>query len=363
MRNDLANVAPCEHGGRIIEASEAMPTVLDFSASLNPYLHPRAKAVVKEALKEAYHYPDHTYRRFREAVANYLAVSSDTIVPGNGSVELIRLCAWALLQKGDKVIIPAPTFGEYELACRLSGAEPLILPVWDEQDFKRDLFNALAAEDVRMVFLCNPNNPTGKLFSRETVTDIALKCHEANAILLVDEVFIELSDPWQSVAAENLDHMFIIRSLTKSFAIPGIRAGYGVTNPEFASVLNSIRVPWNLNSIAAAVTTALLKDCKRYLDASRDKIGGQRRWLVRELKKIPGLQPLESDANFIMVNVAGTSLSSTDFAHEMERHGFLVRDCRSFSLAGDEFIRIAVRTKTENVRLLEAIKRVTEQKF
>jgi len=363
VRDDLKDFTPCEHGGRITEASETMPNVLDFSASLNPYVHPRTKSAVKEALKGAYHYPDHTYRRFREAVGEYLAVPSDGIVPGNGSVELIRFCAWALLQKGDKVIVPAPTFGEYELACRLSGAEPLIVPAWNEQAFKRELFGALDEEDIRMVFLCNPNNPTGKVLARETVTDIAFKCHETNAFLLVDEVFIELSDPRQSVATENLDEAFVLRSLTKSFAIPGIRASYGITNPELANVLNSIRVPWNLNSIADGVTVALLKDCKPYLDASREKIAAQRRWLARELKKIPGLRLLESDANFIMVNVAGTSLSSTGFARKMRRCGFLVRDCQSFRLTGDDYIRIAVRTKAENARLLEAVNRVSNQDF
>ncbi|MGZ4862747.1 MAG: pyridoxal phosphate-dependent aminotransferase [Halobacteriota archaeon] len=362
MRDDLKRVTPCEHGGRIVEASEAMPNVLDYSANFNPYLHSRVKSAIKEAVKAAYHYPDHTYKRFREAVGTYLAIPPDAIVPGNGSVELIRLCAWALLEKGDKVIIPAPTFGEYEFACRLSGAVPLIVPLWNEQAFRRDLVNALADEDIRMVFLCNPNNPTGKGLARETVADIASKCRETHTFLLVDEVFIELSDPRQSVASESLDDVFVLRSLTKSFSIPGIRASYGITNPDLAHVLNSIRLPWNLNSIAEAVTVALLEDCESYLDESRTKIAAQRRWLMRRLAKISGLEPLESDANFLMVNVAGTSLSSSEFALGMKRHGCLVRDCQSFRLTGHDYIRIAVRTRAENARLLEAVKRVVDQK-
>ena len=162
VRDDLKRVTPCEHGGRIVEASEAMPGVLDYSANFNPYLHPRVKSAIKEAVKAAYHYPDHTYKRFRETVGEYLAVPSDAIVPGNGSVELIRLCAWAFLEKGDKVIIPAPTFGEYELACRLSGAEPLIVPFWNEQAFKRDLFSALADEDIRHGFLVQSEQSYGQ---------------------------------------------------------------------------------------------------------------------------------------------------------------------------------------------------------
>ena len=213
-----------------------------------------------------------------------------------------------------------------------------------------------------MVFLCNPNNPTGKILAKETVAEIAARCRANQTFLLVDEVFIELSDPRQSIVRTNLDDIFVLRSLTKSFSIPGIRAGYGVTNPALARVLNGLRLPWNLNSIAEALTVALLKDSEPYLEASRAKIAAQRRWLVQKLAQIPGLEPLESDVNFVMVNVAGTSLTSSEFALRMKRYGYLIRDCRSFRLTGHDYIRIAVRKKTENARLLDAIKRVVDQK-
>lgn len=361
VRKDLKHVAPCEHGGRIIEASEAVAGVLDYSASFNPYVHPGIKAAIEQASNALYRYPDHAYKRFKEAVSEYLGVSPSAIVPGNGSVELIRLCAWVLLKRGDKVIIPAPTFCEYELASRLSGAEPLIVPIWDERAFKRDILSYLASKDVRLVFLCNPNNPTGKGLARDTVSDIASACRKNQTFLLVDEVFIELADPQKSIVSANLDGVLVLRSLTKSFSIPGIRASYGVTDAEFARELNCLRVPWNLNSVAEAVTIALLKDCTSYLDASRAKIAAQRQWLSRELAKISGLEPLESEANFVMVDVSGTSLSSGDFAQRMKRHGFLVRDCQSFRLTGANYVRIAVRTKAENVRLLQAAKRVVAE--
>jgi threonine-phosphate decarboxylase len=106
----------------------------------------------------------------------------------------------------------------------------------------------------------------------------------------------------------------------------------------------------------------LLKDSEPYLEASRAKIAAQRRWVVQKLAQIPGLEPLESDVNFVMVNVAGTSLTSSEFALRMKRYGYLIRDCRSFRLTGHDYIRIAVRKKTENARLLDAIKRVVDQK-
>ncbi|MGZ4928639.1 MAG: pyridoxal phosphate-dependent aminotransferase [Halobacteriota archaeon] len=362
VRDDLKRVTPCEHGGKIIEASKTMPDVLDFSANFNPYPHPRITSAVKQASQAVYQYPEHTYKRFRESIGAYLMVSSDAIVPGNGSVELIRLCTQALLEKGDKVIIPAPTFSEYELASLLRGAEPTFVPYWNEHEFKRDLFSALADEDIRMVFLCNPNNPTGKILSWETVTEIAAQCRATQTFLFVDEVFIELADPRQSIVHNDLDDVFILRSLTKSFSIPGIRAGYGVTNPALAQVLNAIRLPWNLNSIAEALTVTLLKDSEPYLEASRTKIAAQRRWLTQELAKISGLEPLESDVNFVIVNVFGTSLSSSEFASRMKRCGYLIRDCSSFRLTGHDYIRVAVRNKAENARLLNAIKRVVDKK-
>jgi threonine-phosphate decarboxylase len=362
VREDLKHVTPCEHGGRVIDASDDLSGVVDYSANFNPYLHPGIKAATEHASNALYRYPDHAYQRFSEAVSDYLGVSSSAIVPGNGSVELIRLCAWALLNTGDKVIIPAPTFCEYELASRLSGAEPLFVPAWDEQELKRDILSCLASEDVRMVFLCNPNNPTGKGLRRDAVLDIASECRENQTFLVVDEVFIELADPDKSVASTDLDGVLVLRSLTKSFSIPGIRASYGLTNTDFARELNTLRVPWNVNAVAEAVTIALLKDCKSYLDTSRAKIAKQRARLSQELAKIPGLRPLESEANFIMVDVSGTSLSSDDFAQGMKRYGCVVRDCQTFRLTGANYIRIAVRTEAENMRLLQAVKQVVAEK-
>ncbi|HYB58784.1 MAG TPA: histidinol-phosphate transaminase [Candidatus Acidoferrales bacterium] len=362
VREDLKHVTPCEHGGRIIEASEDVPSVVDYSANFNPYLHPGTKAAMAQVSDALYRYPDPAYRRFREAVSEYLGVSPSAVVPSNGSVELIRLCAWALLKRGDKVVIPAPTFCEYELASRLSDAEPLFVPAYDEQELKRDILNCLASEDVRMVFLCNPNNPTGKGLGRDAVLDIASECSKNQTFLLVDEVFIELADPAKSIASADLGGVLVLRSLTKSFSIPGIRASYGITNAEFARQLNSVRVPWNLNAVAEAVTIALLKDSRSYLDTSRAKIASQREWLLRELAKISGLRPLESEANFMMVDISGTSLSSGDFAQRMKRRGCLVRDCKTFRLTGANYVRIAVRTKAENMRLLQAVKQVVAEK-
>ena len=360
LREAYTSLEPCEHGGRVAEIAAARPNVLDFSASFNPFLHPQTEAILREALNTVYNYPDNRYARFREAIANYLAVSPDSVVPGNGSLELIRLCTSALLEKGDKAVIPAPTFSEYELACRLSGAEPLVIPLGEGRAFKEALFQAIAEHDVKMVFLCNPNNPTGRGLTQETIIDIAATCSEHQTFLFLDEVFIELSNPQHSIASTNCEDVFVLRSLTKSFAIPGLRVGYGITQPALAAALNRVRLPWNLNGIAEEAAANLLADCRPYLEMSRAKIAEERDRLLAELRQIPGLEPLESDANFIMINTTNTSMPSTELARRMLEQGVLIRDCSTFRLTGHNYVRIAVRTKPENDLLLSAIKRTLD---
>ncbi|MDD1721198.1 MAG: threonine-phosphate decarboxylase CobD [Euryarchaeota archaeon] len=353
---------PCEHGGRIAELAGETQTGLDFSASLNPFLHPRVRSIINRSAHTVYNYPDNTYARFRHAVATYLGVPSTNVVPGNGSVELIRLFATSVLEKGDTVLLPAPTFNEYEFACRLAGADIIAVPAWERHGLQNAIVQTVATQDVKMVFLCNPNNPTGTLMKREAVLDIAKVCSEHNTFLFVDEVFIELSDPKQSIAGVSCDPVFVLRSLTKSFAVPGLRVGYGVTGPACAAALECIRPPWNLNSIAAEAATRLLEGCEAYLSSSRAKIAVERDRLIAELAAMPGLQPLDSDANFLMVNIARTAISSTEFARRMLRHGLLVRDCSTFWLTDSNYIRIAVRTRTENDRLLDALRCVLDTK-
>ncbi|MGZ4902982.1 MAG: pyridoxal phosphate-dependent aminotransferase [Halobacteriota archaeon] len=348
------------HGGRVAELTGNAEAELDFSASLNPYVHPQIKSIISQATRTVDNYPDNTYARFRDAVAAYLGISPAMVVPGNGSVELIRLCAASILEQNETVVVPAPAFDEYEFACHLAGAAVIAIPAWEGHAFQEAILHSVDTHDVKMMFICNPNNPTGMLMKRDAVLDIASACSEHNTFLFVDEVFIELSDPTQSIVGVDCDNVLVLRSLTKSFAIPGLRVGYAVTAPQHAEVLESVRPPWNLNSIAAEAATCLLQDCESYLSTSRVQIAVERDRLRAELAAIPGLQPLHSDANFLMVNVAGTGFSSAEFAQQMLQQGLLVRDCNTFRLADEQYIRMAVRSKTENERLLDSIRSILD---
>jgi len=358
IRKSFVAAQECQHGGKVREATSILGAEpLDFSANINPLGSPPLEKLVLQELKKIGHYPDNSYLDFCQAAARFAGVEPTNIVPGNGSSELIRLFAEATLEEGDIALIPVPTFGEYENQSSLAGGRIKRvkighsgIPLLDESDLLQ----------AKALFLCNPNNPTGLLLSKNLVADLANRCERSETFLLVDEAFIELSDPKQSVAqlSPDKDFLFVMRSLTKSFGVPGLRLGFGVTNPAFAKILNRARLPWSISSIAAAAGTHLLGSCNDYLHVSRAMIAEEREWLTSALKGL-GLQPQESSVNFILVDIEKTGIASDILALRTMEQGVLVRDCRSFGV-GEKYIRVAVRNRKENERLIAALERALQ---
>lgn len=354
IRKSFASSKECYHGGRFREAASKGAAPLDFSANINPLGSPPLEDIVLRELEAIGYYPDNRYTEFRQAAARFVGVSPDNIVPGNGSSELIRLFAEMTLAENDIALVPLPTFGEYESQSLLSGASikridigPGGLPIISDRDLKT----------AKALFVCNPNNPTGALLSKEAVAELARRCEDSETFLLVDEAFIELSDPQQSIAllAPEMEHLFVMRSLTKSFGVPGLRLGFGVANTQFAEIMDRARIPWSLSSLAAAAGAYLL-DNADYLEASRNMIRRELDWLNASLSNL-GLSPLKSHVNFILVNIEPSGLGSDELAKGMASEGVLVRDCQSFGL-GKGYIRVAVRSRDENERLIEVLERV-----
>jgi len=229
----LLDLQPCIHGARLSECAQAVgkrtDELLDFSVNLNPIGPPKLKSVVLDAYNSITNYPDNRYPGLKKAAADYFHVSPENIVPGNGSSELIRLLAETMIESGDKVIIPAPTFGEYEFQCKLFGADI------EYVDYNK--ITKIQPVNCKAVFLCNPNNPTGSLLNRKDVISLAQNCASSGTFLIVDEAFIELSNPHESVAdiAASNDFVIVLRSVTKTFAVPGLRIGFAVASPGLQS--------------------------------------------------------------------------------------------------------------------------------
>ncbi|HOI14299.1 MAG TPA: histidinol-phosphate transaminase [Methanoculleus sp.] len=327
MRDNLPERA--EHGGRVRwHRTRETGELLDFSANVNPYPPKIPWVPDPAALKD---YPDDRYEALKEVIGRTFGRDVAEVAVGNGSVELIRAFCYTLLGPGDTACITAPTFAEYEMAVRLAGAR------------------CTAGETGAAVqFLCNPNNPTGELYSRPEVLRLLGEAAEQGAYLFLDEAFIELSDPAQSVADVSDENLFVLRSLTKSFAVPGIRFGYAFGTPELIEKVETVRLPWTVNAFAESFAIEAFRHYD-LLVASRERIARERTWLSSRLDGL-GLAYAPPSANYILIAVP---VQAEVLVERLLSRGVLVRDCRSFGLP--RHIRVAVRTREENRQLIEAL--------
>lgn len=317
------------HGGIIKHIRENTGrSVIDFSANLNPFTPPLSVDFSPDLLS---YYPDDQYMALKETISRRFNRPADEIAVGNGSIELIRVFCHAILSPGERVRISNPTFGEYEFSARLVGALP-----------------AMGEEPARVRFICNPNNPTGELLPAPTILD--LKGGMKEAVLFVDEAFIELADPAQSVAGVHDPTIFVLRSLTKCFAVPGLRFGYAFGDPRLIKKVETLRPPWTVNAFAEQYALAAFQSFEA-LDDSRRRIVSGRKWLEQELSRFP-LTIHHSSANFLLLTF---SADVSSLCARLLDEGILVRDCHSFGLPYS--IRIGVRTPEENRLFVETMER------
>ncbi len=300
---------------------------LDFSANLNPY-PPRIDWTPDPACLE--HYPDDRYPALREAIARTFGRRADEVTVGNGSIEVIRAFCLAALGPGDRVCIDRPTFGEYRVAAELAGARATI-----------------EADGAAARFLCNPNNPTGALLERAAVEE-ALAATPETARFFVDEAFIELADPSASMIDADDDRVFVLRSMTKAFAVPGLRLGFGFGDPDLVDRCERCRAPWSVNAFAEEFALAALREYPA-LEDSRRRIRAERQRLAAGLAAL-GFEPMQASANFVC---AASPMPLEELVAGLARRRIRVRDCASFGLP--RTIRVAVRTRDENRRLLEGL--------
>jgi threonine-phosphate decarboxylase len=344
-------MSACAHGG--IYSVDYRKVSLDFSSSVNPLgVPPRAlKAVVKHANDLASKYPDPECRELRESLAGYIDLDEDCVVVGNGAVEIIYWFAQAF--SGKNVLIPSPTFCEYELASHKAGSSVNIAPMVEFALDPDSIITAAAGADA--LYLCNPNNPTGKLATGE-IREI-LDGIDKNTMVLLDECFIELvHDSGKNSFVSSLgryENLVILRSLTKSFALAGLRVGYACASPSVIEKLKRHRIPWNVNALAQAAGVAALSD-RKHLSRSRNLITREREFMSARLSKLRSFSPVESDANYFMVKLHGRD--STTFRDELlEKTGILVRDCSTFNGMDRHHVRVAVKTRKENLHLIKAL--------
>ncbi|MDQ2671477.1 MAG: aminotransferase class I/II-fold pyridoxal phosphate-dependent enzyme, partial [Actinomycetota bacterium] len=292
--------------------------LLDFSQNINPLGAPKdALEAARRALYEdSGRYPDLEYIGLREALAAYLGVGAEMVVPTNGGAEALFLAARAA-GTGGKALVLEPTFSEYAAAAAASGKEPVRRVARREEDFEWDSTPLRDLEGVSVVFLCNPNNPTGDLLDRGAVLEVAARVVEAGAVLVVDEAFADFV-PEISVTDMVDRGLWVARSFTKFFAIPGLRLGCLVCDD--AGRVQTLQPSWPVNSVAAAAGIAAVED-KGFAEASRAEVARLREDLFGALAALPGLQPFPGAANFLLVR------GPDGLPERLARRGVLVRGC------------------------------------
>ena len=354
-RPEVENLKPCPHGGLNYAELTAMglapDELVDFSVCSNPFPPPSG---VKKILNTAAisHYPDSEATEFRQCLSEKLGVTPDNILAGSGAVELIRLIALTYFRNSDPVLILEPTFGEYKVACQLVGAK--VLQQWgrvDESFYLRieETVDIINQHHPRGIFICNPNNPTGQYFSRDEVETIVDTCRDG--LLIIDEAYVAFVDQsWSSIDLISRGNVVIVRSMTKDYALAGLRLGYAIANEEIIHTLRRVRPPWNVNAVAQKAGVIALRDAD-YLERCQPKIRQAKQFLIGELHRI-GFTLVPSDTNFFLVRVG----DARAFRTALLRHGILVRDCSSFGLP--EYIRIAPRTMPECQKFIATIEKL-----
>ena len=351
-RPEVLTTPPDHHGALDYEELERAgldpARMLDFSVNSNPYGPPPG---VWDALRTVPldRYPDREALALRRALSTHLGVPMVQIVVGNGTAELIWLTAMAFVRPSDRVLVVGPTFGEYARAAALMGAQVTAWTALAEEDFAVNVTQvgqALVSVRPRVVFVCTPNNPTGAVIPLEAVHFWA-RAHP-HMLFVVDEAYIQFVDGLASAANLGAENVLVLRSMTKDYALAGLRLGYAVGSEGVIEPLARVRPPWSVNALAQVAGVAALREgC--WLTHSLHKLALSKAALVRELAAL-GLPPMPSTAHFFLLRVG----DGTAFRRKLMSGHVLVRDCASFGLP--EYVRIAARRPEENARLLEAIR-------
>jgi histidinol-phosphate aminotransferase len=325
-RPELSKVRPVPHGGTV------EPGVLDFSANLNPFgPSPTVRAAVRAT---AWHtYPDVDSTELREVIARRHGVHVGEVLIGNGCSELIDLVCRAFVRPGDAVGVWGGTYGEYERSAALAGATIETLP--DRHD-----------PTARLLFVCNPDNPTGRCLPVPVVNRQADR--SPDTLVVVDEAYAECVPGFESVIACERPNVLVLRSLTKAHGLAGLRVGYAVSSIPVIEPMRRVRVPWAVNAVAQVAAVTAVRD-EEYTRRTVAAWLGLRDELVAGLRD-NGLSPVVAATPFFLL----PNPPDEPWGVRLARHGIAVRDCTSFGIPG--FARVSPRLGPDNARLLAAVR-------
>lgn len=350
-----------KHGGNIEEVGRKLNIspndFLDFSANINPLgLSKRVKTAIEKSILKIEKYPDITYYDLKKAIEIFEGVHYENILIGNGAAEVIFNVVRGIKPK--TALVMAPTFSEYEEA--LKSVECSIKHFYLKEEDKFCITEEILKEIndyLDILFICNPNNPTGVLTTSKDIEKILIKAKSTNTVVVIDESFLDFRKDKDLYECKDIlneyKNLVIIKSATKFFAFPGIRIGYGFTaNDELKKKVESISISWSINTLAKEALIAGFLD-KEYIEESLNFVKNEKDYLYGELLKINNLNVFKPSVNFIMIKT-----HDTDLYEKLLEHKIIIRRCNNYYGLNNEFFRVAVRTRKENEKLINALKLV-----
>lgn len=340
------------HGGDVYRNQ----TTYDFSVNINPLGMPEGcEEAAKRGVTLSAQYPDWKGEALTEALAESEGVEPSRIVLGNGAAELLYALCFFL--RPGRVLLPAPSFQEYEAAVRAAGGACVFFPLEESRAFAvgRDFAEAVR-RDIDLVFLCNPNNPTGGVIPGDILREIAERCREAGACLCVDECFLPFVEGEEELTAkvllEEYRNLLILRAFTKIYAMPGLRLGYVIGGERLSQGIRSCLQPWN-TSLPAQLAGLQALRAQGFAERTKKYVAAERLWMTEALERLVSAGRLEklypARANFILLR------SDADLKEKLLGQGILIRDCSNFRGLSPGYFRVAVRSHEENEVLLRRL--------
>ena len=341
-----------KHGGYF---GDDRKNIIDFSVNINPLGVPISlKEKLKASIDNLVDYPEIDGEKGKQALSDKLSISKDNIILGNGATELIYLFSKTFKPK--QVLIVEPTFTEYERSLALNGSSINHFDTLEQDDFKIDLDRLETQIQIikpDLLVVCNPNNPTGIFTHSCELKPLLDKMKQINGMVFIDESFIDFTDKDSYITLIEDYDIFLLRSMTKIYAVPGLRIGYGLASGTIIEQLNKYKEPWTINSMALESVELLLNDLD-YKRKTEEWYKKEKEQLKTELKNISELKVYDSEANFFLCKLKNAS--SKVLRDYLENKGIYIRTCEDFHGLDDSFIRLAVRTREENTILLKELR-------
>jgi threonine-phosphate decarboxylase len=354
-KSSITRHVPVVHGGKnTVQSTDS--SIIDFSSNISPIGTPASvKQTLKKNIENIKNYPDFSSSAVISSLKKYTQLEKSNLLVGNGAIEIIYNFCFAFLSKKTKILIPIPTFQEYETAAKLNNCQISYFKTMNLSENLDQFISKIPKNGC--IFICNPNNPTGKLLEKNQLLQIIKKAKKLSTIVFIDECFIEMvPESNESVISyvKKYDNLFVLRSLTKSFALPGIRIGYAAASKHMIEILQKIKIPWSVNSLAQDAANAALKN-KSHLIKSNLIIKKELNYLINKINKLDGFDCDKSSTNFILIKI---KKNSTNLQKKLLEHKILIRDCKNFRGLNNHYIRIAVKSHKDNLKLVKVLEKI-----